>query len=184
MRFTLMKKPNCVSQGSTPPVIGAAEAGSGVAASGMCPSPVNRAEVGSSPIQPAPGIYTSAHACRSVKSIGPRRAVKRLDIGLQLDQVAGNKAGRQAQVTQYLHQQPGRVTATAGSVGERFFARLHARLHPDHVLHLVVNQPVQFDEEIDGATARQRDPVDQFPKLRTQRSVFRYGRSSSPSQLA
>jgi len=36
-------------------VIGAALEGSGVQASGMWPSPANRPEVGSSPIQPAPG---------------------------------------------------------------------------------------------------------------------------------
>ena len=46
--------------------------GSGVAASGMCPSPVNKPEVGSSPTQPAPGKYTSAQACKSVKSCRAR----------------------------------------------------------------------------------------------------------------
>ena len=36
-------------------VIGAAVAGCGVAAKGMCPSPAKSPEVGSSPTQPAPG---------------------------------------------------------------------------------------------------------------------------------
>ena len=64
--------PNSVSTGSSSPLIGAAEAGSGLAASGICPSPVSRPEVASSPTQPAPGRYTSAQACRSVKScLGP-----------------------------------------------------------------------------------------------------------------
>jgi len=54
------------------PVIGAADTGSGLAASGMWPSPVSKPEVASRPTQPAPGRYTSAQACRSVKSaVGP-----------------------------------------------------------------------------------------------------------------
>ena len=36
-------------------LIGAADDGSGEQASGICPSPASRPEVGSSPIQPAPG---------------------------------------------------------------------------------------------------------------------------------
>ena len=46
---------NSTSAGSCAPVIGAAEAGAGVAASGICPSAAKSPEVGSSPIQPAPG---------------------------------------------------------------------------------------------------------------------------------
>ena len=42
--------------------------GSGVHASGMCPSPASSPDVGSRPIQPAPGRYTSHQAWRSVKS--------------------------------------------------------------------------------------------------------------------
>ncbi len=57
-----------VSHGSVAPVIGAEDAGCGVADSGMWPSPANSPDVGSSPIQPAPGTYTSVQACRSVKS--------------------------------------------------------------------------------------------------------------------
>ncbi len=54
------------------PVMAAALDGCGVADSGMCPSPANSPDVASSPIQPAPGTYTSHQACRSVKSaIGP-----------------------------------------------------------------------------------------------------------------
>ena len=34
----------------------------------MCPSPANKPDVASKPIQPAPGRYTSAQACKSVKS--------------------------------------------------------------------------------------------------------------------
>jgi hypothetical protein len=41
---------------SIAPLMGAALPGSGVAASGRWPSPAKRPEVGSSPIQPAPGM--------------------------------------------------------------------------------------------------------------------------------
>ncbi|MNN33072.1 hypothetical protein D3C81_1468100 [compost metagenome] len=43
------------SHSSTAPLTGEAPPGSGVQASGMCPSPASSPEVGSSPIQPAPG---------------------------------------------------------------------------------------------------------------------------------
>ena len=57
-----------VSHSSSAPEIGAADDGSGEQASGMWPSPASRPEVGSKPIQPAPGRKTSHQACRSVKS--------------------------------------------------------------------------------------------------------------------
>ncbi len=54
-RVTLISKSNSLSTFSTAPVIGAALLGFGVAASGMWPSAASSPEVGSSPIQPAPG---------------------------------------------------------------------------------------------------------------------------------
>ena len=67
-RLTDMLCSNVVSHSSIAPLTGAAEPGSGEHASGMWPSPASRPEVGSSPIQPAPGRKTSHQACRSVKS--------------------------------------------------------------------------------------------------------------------
>ena len=55
-RRTVLANSIVVTDGSVAPVIAAADAGWGVAASGMWPSPANSAEVGSSPIQPAPGM--------------------------------------------------------------------------------------------------------------------------------
>ncbi len=76
--MTVLENSSTDSQGPVPPLIGAAVAGFGVAASGMWPSLANSPDVGSNPIQPAPGMYTSVHACRSVKSAagpdGPSRA--------------------------------------------------------------------------------------------------------------
>ena len=62
-----------------------------------------------------------------------RRAVERLHVGGELDQVAGNEARGQAEMAQHLHQQPGRVAARAGTLRQRFLRRLHARFHADHV---------------------------------------------------
>ena len=55
IRVTRITCSNSASHASSAPLIGAADDGSGVAASGMCPSPANRPLVGSRPTQPAPG---------------------------------------------------------------------------------------------------------------------------------
>ena len=68
MRRTVLEKPMSTRTGAVEPVIAAEDAGSGDADNGMWPSPANRPDVASRPIQPAPGMYTSAQACRSVKS--------------------------------------------------------------------------------------------------------------------
>ena len=63
---------------SVKPETGAADDGMAVQASGIWPSLASMPEVGSRPIQPAPGMNTSVHACRSVKStvvpLGPSSA--------------------------------------------------------------------------------------------------------------
>ncbi len=56
IRRTVLANSIVVVDRSVAPVIAALDDGCGVAASGMWPSPANRAEVGSSPIQPAPGM--------------------------------------------------------------------------------------------------------------------------------
>jgi hypothetical protein len=55
MRDTVIEWPKVTSHSSTAPDTGAALEGWGVQASGMWPSPASRPEVGSKPIQPAPG---------------------------------------------------------------------------------------------------------------------------------
>ena len=78
-------------------------------------------------------------------------AVERLDVGRQLDQVAGHETRRQAEMAQDLHQQPGRVAAGAGLPGQRFLGRLHPRLHPDGVADIALHLGVEGDQEIDAA---------------------------------
>ena len=67
-RRTTLAKSNVTWQGSVDPEMAAELLGCGVADNGMWPSPANSPDVGSMPIQPAPGMYTSVQACRSVKS--------------------------------------------------------------------------------------------------------------------
>ena len=55
-RRTTLANSIVVLEGSVAPVIAADDDGFGVAASGMWPSPANSADVGSRPIQPAPGM--------------------------------------------------------------------------------------------------------------------------------
>ena len=63
--------------------------------------------------------------------LGATRTVEGFDVGFQLNQVARYKACRQAQVSQQLHHQPGGIAAGAYRQSQRFFRRLHARLHSD-----------------------------------------------------
>ena len=170
MRVTDISCVNFTSHGSTAPEMGAAEEDSGVAASGMWPSPASSPEVGSSPTHPAPGRYTSVQACRSVKVLRRSRlAVERLHVGLQLNQIAGDEARRQSQMTQDFDQQPGAVAAGAASERQRLFAGLHARLH--------ANQVAAFC----AATAGSGRPKNRWSARSDRSMVFRYAASWGPA---
>ena len=140
---------------------GARRAGRGVRASGMWPSPANRPDVGSSPIQPAPGMYTSAQACRSVKSAsGPLGPSSDLLSARELHQVAGHEARREPEPAQDLHQQPAAVAARAERLVERLLGRLHARLHAGRVGESCLQRWLMPDQEVDGAACRRSGDLD------------------------
>ena len=63
------------------------------------------------------------------------RAVERLHVGLELNEVAGDEARRETEMAEDLHEQPAAVAARAGRERQRLFRRLHAGLEPDDVLH-------------------------------------------------
>ena len=109
---------------STPPETGAALTGSGVHASGMCPSPASRPDVGSSPIQPAPGRYTSHHAWRSVKSwsapTGPSMA---FTSGTSWIRYPDTKRAAKPKMAQQLNEQPGRSRGTIPRPARALFRR-------------------------------------------------------------
>ena len=85
------------------------------------------------------------------------RTIQRLDVGGELDQVAGDKAGSQAEVAQDLHQQPGGVTAGAGALGQGLLRRLHAGLHADGVANVLLQLGIEGNEKINAALLCPRD---------------------------
>ena len=89
-------------------MIGAADTGSGLAASGIWPSPVSKPEVASRP-DPAGAGQIDLGPGVQVGEVGGRtlRPFQRLHVGDKLDQVAGDEARGVAQVAQRLHQHPG-----------------------------------------------------------------------------
>ncbi len=91
--------------------------------------------------------------------VGALRAVERVDVGAQLDQIAGDEARREAELAQDLHQQPGRVAAGAGAQRQRLLGLLHAGLHADHIADRLLQLGVELDEEIDRAVAPSGDLV-------------------------
>ncbi len=99
----------------------------------------------------APGVKVREIPARTG---GPHEG---LVIGHELNQVAGHEARGEAQVPQQLHQKLGRIPAGAGSLLERHFGRLHARLHADQVLHVARQAPVELDQEIGRGSRLPRD---------------------------
>ena len=93
--------------------------------------------------------------------VGARRAVDGDEVGLELDQIAGDEACGEAEVAQDLDEEPGGVAARALAVLERLLRRVDARLHADDVADLIGQTRVQADDEIDGAGAVARDRVEE-----------------------
>ena len=94
------------------------------------------------------------------------RPFDRIDVGAQLDQIAGDEARGEPEMTEDLDQQPRRVAAGAGAAGQRLFRRLNARLHPDDVADLFLQFRVELDQEIDGAVGLARNVLQVGGELR------------------
>ena len=93
--------------------------------------------------QPGRGIEADPTGSRQV-DLGPgvqvrevvaraERAGHRVDVGLELDQVTRDEAGREADAAQDLHHEPGRVAARSGLQRERLLRLLNAGFHADHI---------------------------------------------------
>ena len=94
--------------------------------------------------------------------VGAGRAVERDEVGLELDQVARDEAGGEAEVAQGLHQEPARVSRQEPVPRcEGLLRRLHAGLHADDVADLLGEAGVEADDEIDGAHALARHGVEE-----------------------
>ena len=87
----------------------------------------------------------------------PGRPVERDDVGLELNEIAGDEARRQAEMAQRLHQQPRAVAAGAGAGVERFLRRLNARLHAHHIADAALDLGIEVDEKLDRADRAFRD---------------------------
>ncbi len=85
--------------------------------------------------------------------VGAGGAVERHEVGLELDEIAGDETGGEAEVAQDLHQEPGGVAAGAGAALEGLLRGLHAGLHADDVADLAGEAGVQADDEVDGTGA-------------------------------
>ena len=155
MRVTCISKAKSVSvSASIPPETGAAEAGSGVAASGIWPSPGHQAgggveadPAGAGQIDLGPGMQIGE------VSAGALRPLDRLLVGDELDQVARDEARGEAEMAQKLHQQPGGIAAGAAALGQRLLRRPDAGLHPDDIGDGLLHTAVQGHQHVDGALA-------------------------------
>ena len=85
---------------------------------------------------------------------GTGRALQRLHVGLQLDQVARHEAGGETQPAQDLHQQPSGVAAGAGRDLQRLVRRLHAGLHADAIGDVATELAVEVGDEVDRSLGR------------------------------
>jgi hypothetical protein len=92
--------------------------------------------------------------------LGSRRSVERFHVGLELDEIPGDEARRDAEVAQQLHQQPARVAAGTARGSERFLRRLDAGLHADEVLDVLRQAHVQRHQEIHRRRRRARNGVE------------------------
>ena len=90
------------------------------------------------------GRVISTPACTRQIDFGPgvqvgkiafdlARTFDRIDVGAQLDQIAGDETCREPEMPEQLNQQPGRVAAGARAGRERLLRRLDTRLHADDV---------------------------------------------------
>ena len=106
-------------------------------------------------VQPDPAGARQIHLAPGVQvgevHLGAARAVERLLIGLQLNQITRHEAGRKSAMAQQLHQQPARIAARAAGVLQRLLGRLHAGFHADQVVDVVLQALVDADQKVDGA---------------------------------
>ena len=124
---------------------------------------------GAGQVDLAPGVQVGE------VGFGAAGAVQRFDVGLELDQIAGHKAGGQAQVAQHLRQQPARIAAGAAGQGEGFFRGLHARLQADQVADGVVDFLVERHQEVHRAHRGEVQPVDKGFQRRGQLALGQIG---------
>ena len=98
--------------------------------------------------------------------VGAGGAIERDEVGLELDQIAGDEARGEAEIPQRLHQQPARIAARALLVRQRFLGRPDAGLEPHDVADRLLHPRVQRDEKVDGDLRRAVDPAHEIGEQR------------------
>ena len=105
--------------------------------------------------------------------------------GGELDQIAGDKAGGEAEIAQDLHQQPGRVAAGAGAQGEGLLAGLYSVLQADDVADFALHALIEADQEVQRGRADPRHLGEESrPDGGRATSASRKGRSSRASEVS
>ena len=70
---------------------------------------------------------------------------------------------------QRLHQKPRAVAAGPGTLGQGFFAALHARFHADDIADQLLKVAIEADQEIDGPAGPPVDSGQEGIQLRAER---------------
>ncbi len=119
--------------------------------------------------QPGRGVQSDPARARQIHlapgvqigeiDVGAGRPVQRLDISLELNQVARHKPCSHAQMTQQLHQQPGRIAAGARGVFQGEFRGLYTGLHTDQVIDVLAQALVEADQKVDSRNRHAADAV-------------------------
>ncbi|CDF96513.1 hypothetical protein BN844_4972 [Pseudomonas sp. SHC52] len=100
---------------------------------------------------------------------GTGRTVEAFHIGGQLNQVTGDEPCGQAQVSQQLHQQPGRVAAGTGRLRQGMLRGLDTGLHADQIADVIVQALVERHQEIHRRQRRAVDAIQVRLEFRRQR---------------
>ena len=100
------------------------------------------------------------------RSGGP---VERLDVRLELDEIARHEPRRHAEIAQDLDHQPGAVAARARSDLQGLVGRLHAVLHARDVFHPLLELLVERDEVVHRVHRPARQRAQQLPEQRPRR---------------
>src|SRR6202000_3379522 len=78
-----------------------------------------------------------------------------------LEQITRYETRGDAELAEYLDEQPARVAARARALAQRLFGRLHTGFEPDQVADVALDSLVELDEEVDRPARRQVDAVDE-----------------------
>ena len=101
--------------------------------------------------------------------VGASRAIQRYNIGLELDQIARDKARGQAEMAQDVDQQPARIPAGALAIAQRFLGRPDAGFEANDIVHHALQMGVQIGHEGDGVFRTLVEPIKELLQQRAGR---------------